>query len=51
MRTIFLCFVAMTMATDETKTYTFPKDFMFGAATASYQIEGAWNYSGEFVYI
>ncbi|KAM3958618.1 myrosinase 1-like [Aphomia sociella] len=25
----------------------FPADFMFGVATASYQIEGAWNLSGK----
>ncbi|XP_044733285.1 myrosinase 1-like [Chrysoperla carnea] len=27
--------------------YVFPKDFIFGAATASFQIEGAWNESGK----
>ena len=26
---------------------TFPKDFLWGAATASYQIEGAWNKHGK----
>ena len=25
------------------KVFQFPKDFIWGAATASYQIEGAWN--------
>ena len=24
----------------------FPKDFLFGAASASYQAEGAWNDDG-----
>ncbi len=27
--------------------YTYPKDFVWGAATAAYQIEGAWNADGK----
>ena len=27
---------------------TFPKDFIWSTATASYQIEGAWNEDGEY---
>jgi beta-glucosidase len=31
----------------EITTPKFPKDFLWGAATASYQIEGAWNEDGK----
>jgi len=32
---------------DEFYHGTFPEDFVWAVATASYQIEGAWNESGE----
>lgn len=32
---------------DDVETYKFPKDFMIGAASASYQIEGGWNLDGK----
>lgn len=27
---------------------SFPKEFLFGTSTASYQIEGAWNVDGKY---
>jgi len=32
---------------NEFQPHQFPKDFLWGAATASYQIEGAWNEDGK----
>uniref|UniRef100_A0A0S7EH84 Putative glycosyl hydrolase n=1 Tax=Chrysomela populi TaxID=154003 RepID=A0A0S7EH84_CHRPP len=40
-----LCFLASCYATLNNKK--FPDDFMFGTATSSYQIEGAWNEDGK----
>jgi len=42
--------MASLEAGDRDKFYygSFPKDFMWGTATASYQVEGAWNEDGKF---
>ncbi|TYZ67451.1 hypothetical protein PybrP1_004225 [[Pythium] brassicae (nom. inval.)] len=34
------------VAAASTEKRCFPKDFLFGSATASYQVEGAWNEGG-----
>lgn len=35
------------MQSDETSVVSFPKTFYWGAATSSYQVEGAWNEDGK----
>lgn len=50
---IFLTLVAWANAVSEYPewiTGTFPDDFRWGFATASYQIEGAWNVDGKCLY-
>jgi hypothetical protein len=47
MKSLFFSFAALIATTQSLTNHTFPPDFIFGAATASYQIEGAWNHEGE----
>ncbi len=39
--------MAQLLADDELKSSHFGKDFVWGTATAAYQIEGAWNVDGK----
>jgi hypothetical protein len=43
---VFLTAVSGADVDNET-LFTFPADFLLGAATASYQIEGGWNADGK----
>lgn len=43
----FLIYISGNPVKENNVTRKFPDDFLFGVATASYQIEGAWNDSGK----
>lgn len=42
-----LILICLVLGTANPATYTFPAQFKFGAASASYQIEGAWDLDGK----
>lgn len=44
---IFALLVNPGLAEDDFLYETFQESFIWGVATASYQIEGAWNISGK----
>lgn len=48
LRPALWCLLCLVVAAQDDFLYgTFPEGFEWGAATASYQIEGAWNLSGK----
>jgi hypothetical protein len=44
---LVISFAALLATVHGHTNHSFPADFIFGAATASYQIEGAWNHEGQ----
>lgn len=42
-----LSLICLALGAANAARYTFPTDFKFGAASASYQIEGAWEEDGK----
>ncbi len=50
LRALHLCALSLTfsaVSTDDFLYDDFPDDFLWGVATSSYQIEGAWNLDGK----
>jgi len=45
---VILSYVLIALPGD-TLGLAFPEDFLFGAATSAYQVEGAWNVDGEWI--
>ena len=45
---VLMLFVSLlTVSSENVTTFTFPKTFKFGSASAAYQIEGAWDIDGK----
>ncbi|PNF16841.1 Myrosinase 1 [Cryptotermes secundus] len=51
MKKYLLSLVALVANVRGHTNHSFPANFIFGAATASYQVEGAWNHEGKGVNI
>ncbi|XP_049837071.1 myrosinase 1-like [Schistocerca gregaria] len=47
MRLLITFTAVLAVVSAQTASNRFPDDFMFGAATSAYQIEGAWNEDGK----
>lgn len=43
----FSLIFSLQFTTSNTSLRRFPDDFLFGAATSAYQVEGAWNVDGK----
>jgi hypothetical protein len=46
MKSLIISFAALIATVHGHTNHSFPVDFIFGTATAAYQIEGAWNHEG-----
>lgn len=46
-KVFYFSILTLSLAQDEILNKAFPKDFLFGAATSSYQVEGGWNEDGK----
>ncbi|XP_044265974.1 myrosinase 1-like [Tribolium madens] len=47
LNTVFFLLITLRLALAEPTNKKFPENFLFGTATASYQVEGGWNEDGK----